>query len=137
MPTEPSKQHILSLSDEDFGSYYGRDRTAKETAMKNANDEAGAKAAEAEYFKDKRLKKEGKGDLDLSGKQEAMQKLREFSSGQRSGSSLKGGAGGSGEGGPSAELKSIMNPKAMKKGGKVKSASARADGCCIRGKTRA
>ena len=25
----------------------------------------------------------------------------------------------------------------MKKGGKVKSASARADGCCIRGKTRA
>jgi hypothetical protein len=27
--------------------------------------------------------------------------------------------------------------KGMKKGGKVKSASARADGCCIRGKTRA
>jgi uncharacterized protein with von Willebrand factor type A (vWA) domain len=28
-------------------------------------------------------------------------------------------------------------PKGMKKGGKVKSASARADGCAIRGKTRA
>jgi hypothetical protein len=28
-------------------------------------------------------------------------------------------------------------PTGMKKGGKVKSASARADGCCIRGKTRA
>jgi hypothetical protein len=28
-------------------------------------------------------------------------------------------------------------PKIMKKGGKVKSASARADGCAIRGKTRA
>lgn len=27
--------------------------------------------------------------------------------------------------------------KPMKKGGKVKSASARADGCCLRGKTRA
>lgn len=27
--------------------------------------------------------------------------------------------------------------RGMKKGGKVKSASARADGCCIRGKTRA
>jgi hypothetical protein len=27
--------------------------------------------------------------------------------------------------------------KGMKKGGKVKSASARADGCCVRGKTRA
>lgn len=28
-------------------------------------------------------------------------------------------------------------PAGMKKGGKVKSASARADGCCIRGKTKA
>ena len=28
-------------------------------------------------------------------------------------------------------------PTPMKKGGKIKSASARADGCCIRGKTRA
>jgi len=27
--------------------------------------------------------------------------------------------------------------KGMKSGGKVKSASARADGCCVRGKTRA
>jgi hypothetical protein len=31
----------------------------------------------------------------------------------------------------------VVKPKAMKKGGKVKSASARADGCAIRGKTRA
>jgi hypothetical protein len=45
--------------------------------------------------------------------------------------------GGSGTGGAAAELKMLYNPKAMKKGGKVKSASARADGCCIRGKTRA
>jgi hypothetical protein len=30
-----------------------------------------------------------------------------------------------------------QKPTTMKKGGKVKSASARADGCCIRGKTRA
>jgi len=40
--------------------------------------------------------------------------------------------------GPSSKNKPTdLNPKAMKKGGKVKSASARADGCCIRGKTRA
>ena len=31
----------------------------------------------------------------------------------------------------------VVKPKDMKKGGSVKSASARADGCAIRGKTRA
>jgi hypothetical protein len=31
----------------------------------------------------------------------------------------------------------VVKPKEMKKGGSVKSASARADGCAIRGKTRA
>jgi hypothetical protein len=30
-----------------------------------------------------------------------------------------------------------VTPAAMKSGGKVKSASARADGCCVKGKTRA
>jgi hypothetical protein len=49
--------------------------------------------------------------------------------------SSRGGAGG-GSGG-AAELKSMFHPRAMKKGGKVKSASSRADGCAIRGKTRA
>ena len=47
------------------------------------------------------------------------------------------GGGGSGAGGTAADMKMLLNPKAMKKGGKVKSASARADGCCIRGKTKA
>lgn len=45
------------------------------------------------------------------------------------------GGGSSGTGG-AAELKSIMNPKAMKKGGKVSSASKRADGIATKGKTR-
>jgi hypothetical protein len=44
-----------------------------------------------------------------------------------------GGGGGGGPGG--ADLKSIANPKAMKKGGKI-SASTRADGCAKRGKTK-
>ena len=49
----------------------------------------------------------------------------------------KGGGGGSGTGGAAAELKMLYNPRSMKQGGKVKSASSRADGCAIRGKTRA
>ena len=34
-------------------------------------------------------------------------------------------------------LEDLMKPVNKAKGGKVKSASARADGCCVRGKTRA
>jgi hypothetical protein len=59
----------------------------------------------------------------------------------------KGSGGGSGGAGVSdtreMQLGSDLDPKAMmkkegyKKGGSVKSASARADGCCVRGKTRA
>jgi hypothetical protein len=45
------------------------------------------------------------------------------------------GGGSSGTGG-AAEIKSLQNPRAMKKGGIVSSASSRADGCCIKGKTK-
>ena len=55
--------------------------------------------------------------------------------GPKSSSGVKGG-GGSGVGN-GAEIKMLQNPKAMKKGGKVSSASSRADGIAIRGKTRA
>ena len=48
----PTRVDILSLSDDDFGSKYGRDRTAKEVAAKNANDVAGYKAAEADFKKE-------------------------------------------------------------------------------------
>jgi hypothetical protein len=109
--------------------------TKEEFRKQQAAEEAAMKRAEAEYFKDKRTPKEGKGDLDLSGKREAMQKLREFASGQRSGASLKGGAGSGGSGG-AAEIKMLQNPKAMKSGGKVSSASKRADGIATKGKTK-
>ena len=46
------------------------------------------------------------------------------------------GGGSSGTGG-AGEIKALSNPRAMKKGGTVKSASSRADGCCVKGKTRA
>ena len=48
--------------------------------------------------------------------------------------SARGGAGGGSSG--AAELKSMFHPRAMKKGGKVSSASSRADGWCVKGKTR-
>lgn len=44
----------------------------------------------------------------------------------------KGGGGSSGTGG-AGEIKSLQNPRAMKKGG---TASSRADGCCVKGKTK-
>ena len=48
-----------------------------------------------------------------------------------------GGGGGSSGAGSAGEIKALTNPRAMKAGGKVKSASSRADGCAIRGKTKA
>jgi hypothetical protein len=45
------------------------------------------------------------------------------------------GGGGGGMGGNKLSNRDLT--RAYKKGGTVKSASARADGCCIRGKTRA
>lgn len=44
------------------------------------------------------------------------------------------GGGSSGTGG-AGEIKSLQNPRAMKKGGKI-TASTRADGCAKRGKTK-
>jgi hypothetical protein len=94
---------VLSLSNDDFGSKYGRDRTAKEVAIKDANDKAGYKEAEAENKREKAM------------------------------SRTSGGGGG---GMPSDKMDKMkkMNYKA---GGKVSSASKRADGIAIRGKTRA
>jgi len=45
------------------------------------------------------------------------------------------GGGGSGSTG-GAEIKMLQNPKIMKSGGKVSSASKRADGCAVKGKTK-
>lgn len=40
------------------------------------------------------------------------------------------------EGGPNYDDETLANLEGLKKGGKVSSASKRADGCCKRGKTR-
>ena len=51
---EALRRDALHLSDDDFGSKHGRDRTAKETAARNANEIAGYKAAEADAKKESR-----------------------------------------------------------------------------------
>jgi hypothetical protein len=85
-------------------------------------DKAKTKAAENEDFKDKR---QPKSDLIRQAELDKMKEILKMP---------KSGGGGGGAGIPKVGPK---RPLDMKSGGKVKSASSRADGCCIRGKTRA
>lgn len=83
--------------------------------------EARAKAAENEEFKDKRTPKS---KLVAEG---YLEKMKEMTTPKSSG-------GGGGGGIPKSAKNEMLK---FKSGGKVSSASKRADGCCIRGKTRA
>ena len=87
-------------------------------------EKARNKAAENEEFKDKR---QPKSDLI---RQAELEKMKEILNRPK----VSGGGGGGGGGMP--KLNRDIT-KAYKSGGKVKSASSRADGCCVRGKTRA
>lgn len=92
-------------------------------------DKARARKAETEEFKDKRTPKSP------LIQQAEMAKIREILSTPKS-SGSRGGGGGAASG--DFMPKTGLNKKpTFKSGGKVKSASARADGCAIRGKTRA
>ena len=70
------------------------------------------------------------------GAEKAIETYRAKMGSDAGGRTIRGGGGSSGGTG-GAEIKMLQNPKAMKKGGSIKSASARADGCAVRGKTRA
>ena len=155
MANESLKHDALHLSNDDFGSKYGRDRTAKENAARSANETAGYKAAETDARKEGR-----KGDIQsfadkrsAESKAAAEQRMKDYSEGkaksmeqfnanmQKIGDAhdakmkaAKSGGGGGGAGIPKVGPK---RPTEMKKGGKVSSASKRADGIAIRGKTRA
>jgi len=141
----PTRVDILSLSDDDFGSKYGRDRTAKEVATKNANDAAGYKAAEADF------KKENK-----AANRAAQEALKKYGITPRPGFDPNGpnlpdnvdrpsttrakyAASGSGAAGSGLDIEGKtgrnVKPK-LKAGGMVSSASKRADGCAIKGKTK-
>jgi hypothetical protein len=158
---ESLRRDALHLSDDDFGSKHGRDRTAKETAARNANETAGYKAAESDARKE--LMKEGlreaakEGDRQRAAEKErddkasAERKAKRDETVKRNSADTyrtqmaqqsfdfstpqpkpKGGGGG-GAGIPKVGPK--RTPE-FKKGGKVSSASKRADGCAIKGKTR-
>lgn len=91
-------------------------------------DKARAKKAETEEFKDKRTPRSP------LIQQAEMEKIREILKPKSGGSRGGMGGGASGDFMP----KTGLNKKpTFKSGGKVKSASSRADGCAIRGKTRA
>jgi hypothetical protein len=102
-----------------FKGATAKDYTPQETAI--------ARKAENEEFKDKRVKAS---PLTVSSE---LAKMKEILS------KPKGGGGGSGGGGGGSGMpKTGLNKKPeFKSGGKVSSASKRADGCAIRGKTRA
>jgi len=95
---------------------------------KDKVDKAKARAVENEEFKDKRVKAS---PLTV---QAELAKMREILA-KPKGSS--GGGGGAGGGGMPSDKMDKMKKMNYKAGGKVKSASSRADGCAIRGKTRA
>ena len=120
-PIEPMSQLSLDIG----GS--SRPKTGK---MRVIDEEAGKRFAEK-----LETEKEARRVLKEMERDKAIDKAREFVKEGKSAFSPRGG-GSSGTGG-AGEIKALANPRAMKKGGKVKSASARADGCCIRGKTRA
>jgi hypothetical protein len=118
---------------------------AKEKAILR---DAEAKAEQAKETTKERNKaaKAGQGALDLSGADEAKAKLkamaqeaRDINKDERTykrfGEPKGGGGGGSGGAGGVKSMK--YEPVKYAKGGKVSSASKRADGIAIRGKTRA
>jgi hypothetical protein len=89
---------------------------------KDKADKAKARAVENEEFKDKRVKAS---PLTV---QAELAKMKEILA------KPKGGGGG---GGIPSDKMDKMKKMNYKSGGKVSSASKRADGCAIRGKTRA
>ena len=93
------------------------------TREEKAREKAKDRAAENKEFEDKR---QPKSDLIRQTEIARMKEILDKS---------KGGGGGSGGGGMPKLNRDIT--KNMKSGGKVSSASKRADGCAIRGKTRA
>jgi hypothetical protein len=113
-PEKPEKRKVgPSAFDEEF---------AKQ--KEDRQDKAKSKVAENEEFKDKR---QPKSELI---RQAEIERMKEILNKPKVGGG--GGGGGMGTGKMNRDIS-----KPMKKGGKVSSASKRADGIAIRGKTRA
>ena len=143
-PEQPKKvmRALSELPKESAEEIQKAKEKAKEKAILR---DAEAKAEQAKETTKERNKaaKAGQGSLDLSGADEARAKLkamaqeaRDINKDERTYKRFgepKGGGGGGGSGG----IKSMKyEPKTFKTGGKVSSASKRADGCAMRGKTK-
>ena len=116
-PVQPASQLDLDV---------GRPSVETQQKMRKIDSEAGDK------FKEKYLAEiEANRVLREMERDKAIDKARDF---VKHGKSVFSPSGGGGGGMPKLNRDITKN---MKAGGKVKSASARADGCCIRGKTRA
>ena len=141
-PEQPKKvmRALSELPKESAEEIQKAKEKAKERAILR---DAEAKAEQAKETTKERNKaaKAGQGALDLSGADEARAKLkamaqeaRDINKDERTYKRFgepKGGGGGGG-------IKSMKyEPKTFKAGGKVSSASKRADGIAIRGRTRA
>ena len=114
-PEKPEKRKVgLSQFDEEL-------RKQEDARKEDKQDKAKSKAAENAEYADKR---QPKSDMI---RQAEIEKMKEILN--------KPKAGGGGGGGMPKLNRDIS--KNMKDGGKVSSASKRADGCAIRGKTRA
>ena len=117
-PASPADQ--LNLNFGDAQSRHERESKPKDpgkAAIVDISDKAKSKAAESEYFKDQRTQKSPLvAEAELTKMKELLNKP-------------KGGGGGGG-----GDTK-FLKPK-YKAGGSVSSASKRADGCAVKGKTR-
>ena len=91
-------------------------------------EKAKARRLENEEYKDKRTPKS-----DLI-RQAELDKMKEILNSPKSGA--KGPSGGGGSGGMGTGKMNRDISKNYKKGGKISSASKRADGCCVKGKTK-
>jgi len=148
-PEQPKKvmKALSELPKESAEEIQKSKEKAKEKAILR---DAEAKADQAKQATKERNKaaKAGQGSLDLSGADEARAKLktmaqeaRDINKDERTykrfGEPVNRASGSAGSG-LDIEGKTGKNIKPkLAAGGKVKSASARADGCCIRGRTRA
>jgi hypothetical protein len=118
---QPSEQTRMNFGNPALEAEMDRRAQEKADRDKEAKDKAMARKAENAEYADKRVKAS---PLTVSSE---LAKMKEILA------KPKGGGGG---GMPSDKMDK-MKKMNYKSGGKVSSASKRADGCCIRGKTRA
>lgn len=122
-PVSPAEQLDLNFGDaQSRQERESKPRDPGKAAIVDVSDKAKSKVAEGEYFKDQRTPRSP-----LIAEAE-IAKMKEILNKPKGGGS---GGGGMGTGKMSRDI-----TKNYKAGGRVSSASKRADGCAVKGKTR-